>query len=91
MDDQHPLDLWEQQEEQAQKEFRKQCLMDTSLVFQVFSTPAGAQLLTRWTEVLIAQPTAAKGDDLLTIGMNEGYKNFIRTILQSVKIHEESQ
>jgi len=91
LDDRHPIDQWELDTEQSQKDFRKQCLLDTSLVFQVFATPAGKRLLERWKEVLINQPTAHAGDELLTIGINEGYKNFIRTIINSVKTHEESQ
>ena len=91
MDDRHPIDQWELDTEQSQKDFRKQCLLDTSLVFQVFATPSGKRLLERWKEVLINQPTAHAGDELLTIGINEGYKNFIRTIINSVKTHEESQ
>jgi hypothetical protein len=91
LSDVHTLDLWEQEAEKAQEDFRKQCLLDTSLVFQVFASPAGQKLLERWKEVLISQPSAHAGDDLLTIGINEGYKNFIRTIINSVKLHEESQ
>jgi hypothetical protein len=91
LDNLHPFDEWEKITEQSQKDFREQCLKDTSLLFQVFSTPSGKQLMERWKGVLINQPTAHAGDDLLTIGINEGYKNFIRTILNAVKLHEESQ
>lgn len=87
----HLFDEWDTLREKSQKDFREQCLKDTSLVFQVFSTPAGNQLVERWKEVLISQPTAHTGDDMLTIGINEGYKNFIRTILNAIKTHEEMQ
>lgn len=89
--DKHPIDQWQEEADSAQKEFQKQILLDTSLVYQVFSTEAGQKLLARWVDVLISQPTANKGDDLLSIGMSEGYKNFVRTILNSVKIHEDKQ
>jgi len=90
-DELHTIDLWEKEAEESRDKFLKQCLLDTSLVFQVFATESGQLLLERWKEILINQPTAQRGDDLLTIGINEGYKNFIRTILHSVKTHEESQ
>ena len=87
----HPLDEWEEQKENSRKEFLKQSLLDSSLVFQVFSTEAGERLLERWTEILIWSPTASKGEDQVSIGMNEGYKSFIRSIIQAKKTHEEQQ
>lgn len=91
MDDRHPLDQWDDQADKSQKEFIKQALLDSSLVFQVFSTEAGEKLLERWKEVLIWSPTASKGEDQVSIGMNEGYKAFIRSILQAKKLHEEQR
>ena len=91
MSDLHPLDDWEEQGKKAQEEFIKQALLDSSLVFQVFSTESGQRLLNRWREILIWSPTASKGEDSVSIGMNEGYKSFIRSILQAMKIHEEQQ
>ena len=91
MDNPHPFDEWDSQQEKSQQEFIKQALLDSSLVYQVFSTESGQQLLQRWTSVLIWSPTASKGEDQVSIGMNEGYKAFIRSILQAIKYHEEQQ
>lgn len=85
----HPLDEWEKQEQKSRDEFMKQALLDSSLVFQVFSTEAGQRLLDRWRHILIYSPTASRGEDMVSIGMNEGYKAFIRSILQAMQIHEE--
>ncbi len=87
----HQIDEWDQEADKSRESFLKQALIDSSLVYQVFSTSAGQQLLERWKEVLIWSPTAAQGLDQVTIGMNEGYKSFIRSILQANKIHEEQQ
>ncbi len=86
----HPLDQWESEAEKSQQDYREQCLRDTSLVFQVFSTEAGKQLVSRWKEVLISQPTAYAGADMLEVGINEGHKAFIRNILNAIKQHEEN-
>lgn len=87
--DKHPIDEWQEEASQAQVKFVEQCLKDTSLVFQVFRSDAGRALIKRWTDILINQPTASVGDEMLSIGMNEGYKNFIRAIINAVKIHED--
>ena len=91
MSDKHPLDQWEEDGKKAQEDFIRQALLDSSLVYHVFSTQAGQKLIERWKEVLIWSPTASKGEDSVSIGMNEGYKSFIRSILQAIKLHEEQQ
>ena len=87
--DRHPFDQWREAQERSECEFREKILKDTSLVYHVFSSPEGKKLLDKWTQVLINQPTARAGDDLLAIGIAEGYKNLIRQIIQSVQQHEE--
>lgn len=88
----HPLDEWDDQAKKSQADFVKQCLLDTSLVFGVFSTPQGEKLLERWKELLIYQPTVYPGkEDLISIGMAEGQKNFIRSILMAKQTHEGDQ
>lgn len=90
-DDLHPTDQWAENAKKAQADFLKQSLTDSSLVYQVFTSPAGDELLKRWMEVLIWTPTVGPNDDSITIGMNEGYKGFIRSIMQAIKTHEEQQ
>ena len=88
-EDTHPLDAYELEAENSREEFVKQALLDASLVFAVFSTPPGRELLARWCSLLVNEPTARQGDDLLTIGINEGHKAFIRSLIRAVKIHED--
>jgi hypothetical protein len=85
----HPFDEWDKEERQSQQKFLEQALRDSSLVFQVFSTESGQALLDRWIKVLIWSPTASKDDNDITIGMNEGYKSFIRSILNAINTHEK--
>lgn len=91
MSNKHPLDEWEDEAEKSRKSFIEDALRDTAMVYAVFATPHGEELLKRWMEVLMYSPTAQRGDDLLSIGMNEGYKSFVRTIIQAVKTHEDTQ
>jgi len=91
MNDNHPLDEWEEDQKKSQAEFAENSLRQSSLVYQVFSTEAGQELLAKWKETLINTPTAMPGLDLITIGMNEGEKRFVRSIMQAIKTHEESQ
>ena len=85
MDNLHPFDQWTENQKESQERLRKQCIEDTKLVQEVFGTEAGERLLSRWKDLLINSPTAHAGDDLLSIGMNEGNKSFIRAILNAVK------
>lgn len=56
------------------------------LIHRTFAqNEAGAELLQLWTDALITMPTAKPGDDLLTIGINEGIKEFIRNIHATIK------
>lgn len=51
------------------------------LIHQAFQqNEAGAELLAMWEESLLMIPTAKQGDDMLSIGINEGIKQFIRNI-----------
>jgi len=51
----------------------------------------GQKLLELWTEGLIMSPTANPGDDILSVGINEGQKRFIRGILLTIKKVEGSK
>lgn len=87
---QHPFDEWDEQGAKSREEFLKQALIDSSLVYQVFSTQAGERLLDRWKSILMFSPTATRGEDQISIGMNEGYKAFIRSIILAIKTHEDN-
>jgi hypothetical protein len=87
----HPLDDWDNQATESQREFAENSLRQSSLVYQVFSTAAGQELIAEWKELLINSPSAHAGADMLTIGINEGNKAFMRSIIQAVKTHEEAQ
>ena len=87
----HLLDEWDNDAEKSQKDFAEKALRQSSLVFQVFSTAAGQELLGEWIEILINSPSAYSGADMITIGMNEGSKAFMRSIIQAVRTHEEAQ
>lgn len=85
----HPFDQEEVDAEKSQREFLKKALLDSSLVYNVFSTEAGTLLIERWKEVLMHTPTASANLDLISIGMNEGYKAFIRSIMQAIQTHKD--
>ena len=56
------------------------------LIHKVFEqSEDGQQLLELWHNTLIMTPTADAGMDSIAIGINEGYKRFIRGILLTVK------
>ena len=87
----HPLDQWESDAEESQKVFNENSLRQSSLVYQVFCTEAGERLIAEWKEYIIMSPSARTGDDMITIGINEGNKAFMRSIINVMKTHEESQ
>lgn len=60
------------------------------LINQVFNTAAGHELLEIWAEALIMKPTAQGGMDLITIGINEGKKEFLRGIINTIKRMDSS-
>ena len=93
--DTHPLDQWDKDAAKSAEDFQRKCLKDASLVYSVFCTPQGEQLLGKWTEELVMQPEIGFKQDgstsgLLEIGLIGGSKNFIRSILYAVKTHEEN-
>ena len=49
----------------------------------------GQQLLKIWSATLMMTPAARPGDDLLTIGIEEGKKQFIRHILTTIQKTEK--
>lgn len=52
-----------------------------NLIHRVFAqNEAGKELLEIWERSLMMAPTAEPGADLITIGMREGTKSFIRNI-----------
>ncbi|PCH98497.1 MAG: hypothetical protein COB84_01920 [Rhodobacteraceae bacterium] len=56
------------------------------LIHRVFEqSEAGRDLLIMWQDALIMTPTAQPGDDLLTVGLNEGKKSFIRNIITTIR------
>lgn len=56
------------------------------LIHRVFEqSEAGKELLAMWQDALIMTPTAQPGDDLLTVGLNEGHKTFIRKIITTIR------
>lgn len=56
------------------------------LIHKVFAqTEEGKELLEYWKEALLISPTAEHGYDMLSVGLNEGKKTFIRNILLTIK------
>lgn len=56
------------------------------LIHKAFAqTESGRELLEIWKESLIMSSTADEGADLVTIGINEGMKRFIRGIILTIK------
>jgi hypothetical protein len=82
------MDQWDDEAEQAKEAFNALSLRQSSLVFSVFATENGRKLLEEWKRILMLSATASRGLDRVSIGMNEGHKAFVRTIIQSVEIHE---
>ena len=61
------------------------------LIHQTFKqTESGAELLEKWTDVLLKAPSAEPGMDQLSIGLVEGKKGFIRNILLTIEKVEGS-
>lgn len=58
------------------------------LIYTVFSTDEGRELLDLWRESLILYPTAQAGMDMVGIGIEEGKKGFIRGIINTLKTRE---
>lgn len=75
------LDPEPQWTEEQQKHFEK---LDY-LIHKVFAqTEEGKELLEYWIEALLMSPTAEPGYDPLMIGLQEGKKTFIRSILLTI-------
>ena len=56
------------------------------LIHKVFSqNEHGKELLGIWKESLIMSSTADEGCDMVTVGINEGMKRFIRGIILTIK------
>lgn len=55
------------------------------LVHSVFSTDKGKKLLDMWMDDLIHSPGGIEGIEPYKLGMVEGRKSFIRSILVSMK------
>ena len=86
--DNHTMDQWELDQRKAQEEADKKAIIDSSLIFSVFSTPQGQKLLDKWTETLMFTPGAKPGMDQIQVGLIEGEKAFVRSIKNAVKLHE---
>lgn len=56
------------------------------LIHKTFAqTEDGRELLKLWEDALLLNSTAQPGDDLLSIGINEGQKTFIRNIILTIR------
>lgn len=56
------------------------------LIHKTFAqTEDGRELLNLWEDALLLNSTAQPGDDLLSIGINEGQKTFIRNIILTIR------
>lgn len=56
------------------------------LIHKTFAqTEDGRELLSLWEDALLLNSTAQPGDDLLSIGINEGQKTFIRNIILTIR------
>ena len=86
--DLHPIDQWQHDAEASQTRFAEHREKEAQLVFHTFNTDAGKELLKKWKDQLMYESTANPGDDEITIGMREGYKNFIRSIIHSIDTYE---
>jgi hypothetical protein len=56
------------------------------LIHKVFAqSDEGKELLEIWKESLIMSSTADEGQDMITIGINEGMKRFIRGVILTIR------
>ena len=56
------------------------------LIHKTFAqTEDGRELLNLWEDALLLNSTAQPGDDILSIGINEGQKTFIRNIILTIR------
>lgn len=56
------------------------------LIHKVFQqTEEGRELLEIWTDEALMRPTAEAGIDMVSVGLNEGRKQFIRNIIMTIK------
>ena len=56
------------------------------LIHKIFhQSEEGIELLKLWKESLIMNPVASPGMDMLTVGINQGMKDFIRLILVTIR------
>lgn len=61
------------------------------LIHQIFSqNEKGRELLETWKETLIMSAGADEGMDLISVGIKEGYKRFIRNIILTINRVEGS-
>lgn len=59
------------------------------LIHKVFQQDeAGRELLAYWKEALVMNPSALGGMDSISIGIEEGKKQFIRHIILTIKRQE---
>jgi hypothetical protein len=82
------MDAWDDEAAKAQGEAKRRALLESALVYSVFSTPQGQKLMEKWTDILLLTPGAQPGMDLLEIGIIEGQKAFVRSIKNAIKQHE---
>lgn len=58
------------------------------LIFKVFSTAEGKELLDIWTNALVMTPVAQAGMDMVGIGIEQGKRDFIRGIKLTLRRRE---
>jgi hypothetical protein len=75
-----------------QQEMQAKYARIDKLIHQTFAqSESGRELLAIWKDALCMAPTANPGDEMLTVGINEGQKQFIRNILLTIQKVENDE
>jgi len=89
-DDLNPIDISESIRFQKQAEEKGKKL--DYLIHKVFAqNTEGKELLEIWRDSLIMSSTADEGQDMVSIGINEGMKRFIRGIILTIRRVEKGE
>jgi len=91
-DDINPFDEMQEEARAFDTQNQEQLQKIDYLIHAVFKqSEQGAELLDIFLESLIMQPTVVPGMDQFTAGINEGEKQFIRKIIQTITTVEAIQ